>query len=64
MRIRVRELRMQKGISIRELSKLAGISKGSVENMESESPNPHLRTLCKVAEALNVKLLELIDEEE
>lgn len=64
MRIRVRELRMQKGISIRELSKLAGISKGSVENMESESPNPHLGTLCKVAEALNVKLLELIDEEE
>ncbi len=64
MRIRVKELRKQRGISIRELSEMAGISKGSVENLESESPNPHIKTLCKVADALNVRLSELIDEEE
>lgn len=60
MQIHLKELRMQKGISIRELSRLAGVSKGSIEKMEGESPNPRVETICKVASALNVSLSELI----
>lgn len=63
MQIRLKEIRTQKGISIRELSKISGVSKGSIEKLEGQNPNPRVETICKIASALRVELPELIVEE-
>lgn len=63
MQIRLKEIRTQKGISIRELSKISGVSKGSIEKLEGQAPNPRLETICKIANALKVSLSELVAEE-
>ena len=63
MEIRLKDIRTQKGISIRELSKISGVSKGSIEKIEGQNPNPRVETICKIASALRVELSELIVEE-
>lgn len=63
MQIRLKDIRTQKGISIRELSKISGVSKGSIEKIEGQNPNPRVETICKIASALRVELSELIVEE-
>lgn len=63
MQIRLKEIRTQKGISIRELSKISGVSKGSIEKMEGQNPNPRIETICRIANALRVELSKLVVEE-
>lgn len=63
MRLRLREIREERGVTLRELSARSGVAKSSLEAMESEQPNPSLQTLRRVAKALNVRIADLIDEE-
>lgn len=57
----IKKLREQKGISQDRLSKLADISSNTIAKLElDESPNPTIDTLKKIADALNVKIEQLI----
>lgn len=57
----IKRLREQKGISQDRLSKLADISSNTIAKLElDDSPNPTIDTLKKIADALNVKIEQLI----
>ncbi len=57
----IKKLREQKGISQDRLSKLADISSNTIAKLElDDSPNPTIYTLKKIADALNVKIEQLI----
>ncbi|MEC1177303.1 helix-turn-helix transcriptional regulator [Metasolibacillus meyeri] len=60
MRFRLQEVREAKGISRYQLSKLAGVNESTLQMIEnSEDPNPTFKTMCKLADALGVKLDDL-----
>lgn len=63
---RVRELRMDLGLTTAQLGELAGISKAMVSKIENGRTSPSLRTLERLARALEVPLTSLfrgLDEE-
>ncbi len=63
---RVHELRMDLGLTTAQLGELAGISKAMVSKIENGRTSPSLRTLERLARALEVPLTSLfrgLDEE-
>ena len=57
---RVKELRAEHVMSLRELSEIAGVSKDTIWRLESgTSTNAHPSTIRKLAKALGVEPTEL-----
>jgi len=57
----LKKIRQEKGISQDRLSKLANLSLNTVVTVESGlNPNPTIKTLTKIAQALDVKVDDLI----
>jgi len=57
----IKKLRKQKGYSLEKISKLANLSLNTVVKVESGiNKNPTIETLTKIADALNVKIDDLI----
>lgn len=57
----IRNFRQEKGISQDRLSKLADLSLNTIVNIESGgNPNPTIETLNKIANALGVKVDDLL----
>ena len=54
--------RGQRGLSLEALARLSGISKGMLVEIEQKRTNPSIATLCRIANALNVGLAELLYE--
>lgn len=60
---RIRALRLERGLTIPQLTEKAGVSAGllsQLENAEGEKANPNLQTLQKIARALNVTIGDLL----
>lgn len=57
--LELRKLRLEKGITQAELAKKAGVSEISIRKYEDGSRNPKIQTLIKLADALQVSLIEL-----
>ena len=53
--ILIKKERLEKGISIDELSRLSGVSKGHLSRLERGERVPSITTLCKIAIGLNIK---------
>ncbi len=63
MRLRVKELAKQKGISMGKLSRMADISYRTVQRIYNDpSYSPTLPTLEKIAHVLEVPTSELIED--
>jgi transcriptional regulator with XRE-family HTH domain len=61
-RIRLQEIREQKGLTINELARRADVSAASISIMEAgKHTNPSLDTLCKLASALDVTIDDLVE---
>ncbi len=60
---RISRLRKERGITLSELAKIAGISKSTLSAIESGDANPTISTLWAIADALNVPFGELLPEE-
>jgi len=58
---RIRELRQGKSMTIRQVSELAGLSKGLVSKIETCKVSPPIATLAKIADALSVSLGEFFE---
>ena len=59
----LKKVRQEKGISQDRLSKLADLSLNTVVTVESGlNPNPTIETLTKIAQALDVKVDDLIEK--
>lgn len=59
--IGIKEIRIERGLSINELAKKAGISKSIISKVERKEVIPSLLTVCKLSKALDVKLEELVN---
>lgn len=51
---KLREIRTEKGVSLRELEELSGVGKSTINRIENQTYNPTVLTICRLAEALNV----------
>ena len=56
----IRHLREVRGLSQAQIAKLAGIPRATWTHLESGAANPTLTVLVKVANALQVRLEELL----
>lgn len=52
--------RIKRGLTQRKLAAMAGISQSCLANIECGQREPRIYTLIKIANALNVKLSDLI----
>jgi transcriptional regulator with XRE-family HTH domain len=57
---RLRELRKDKVLSMRELEEIAGVSYNTIWRLEAGRQGAHPKTIRKLAEALGVEPRELI----
>ena len=56
----IREARREKGLSQEVLSGLAGIARTHLTMIENGTMHPTLETLCKIAQALGLRISELL----
>jgi transcriptional regulator with XRE-family HTH domain len=56
------EKRKLQGLSMNQLSKLAGMTQPAISILEASQPNPKLDTLLRLCSALQVDLVEVIEE--
>ncbi len=61
---RLRELRRERALALRELGELSGISLNTIWRIEAGRQGAHPRTIRKLAEALSVDPAELTKVEE
>jgi len=58
--VKLRELRLDQGLSQEELHEMTGVSRDTISKMETgDRPNPHPRTLRKLAEALGASVADI-----
>lgn len=60
---RIQQLRGQRGLSVRGLSQLAGITPSMISQIENEQVNPSVQTLRSLASAMEVPLYSFFREE-
>lgn len=63
LKLYVDKIRIQKGVSIRELADRAGISKSHVQRIEAGECSPSLEVMCRIARALDVSVTDLFSFE-
>lgn len=63
MKILTWQARNYKKITLIELSKMTGISKSTLNNIDNEKVSPTLKQLEAIAKALNVKITDLFESE-
>lgn len=62
IRLRLKNLCVEKNISINKLATLSGITQSTVDNiMKGKTKNPKLKTLHKLATGLDMTVSELLD---
>lgn len=59
--MRIKEILKEKGITSKELATKLGVTSGAISQYISENGNPNLKTLEKIATALNVPIQELLN---
>lgn len=60
MKLKIREARLSKEMTINELAKKAGVSKSFISDLENgKSKNISLLKLCKISKALDTDVTEL-----
>ncbi len=61
MKIYLTKFRAEKGMSMRKLSVKSGIAKSFIQDIEKGRANPTLKTMCKLAEILEIDIHDLFD---
>ena len=63
MKILVWKIRTEKGLTLEELSRLTGISRSTLHNIEKEKNNimPRIDALEKIAKAMKVRISDLYE---
>lgn len=64
MVLRIKEILSQKGMTLKDLSQLSGISQSNLSNYLNGNISPTLDTLIKISQHLNVEVKELFGEKE
>lgn len=61
MKLKIKEIRKRKKLTLNELSKLSGLSKSSINYYEREEIYPNILELEWLAIALDVAIIDLFD---
>ena len=56
---KVYDYRTKANISVRELSQISGVGKSTINRIESDSANPTVEVICRLAIALNCSPYDL-----
>ena len=64
MVLRIKEILSQKGMTLKDLSRLSGITQSNLSNYLNGNISPTLDTLIKIASHLKVDIRELFGEED
>ena len=59
--MKVWDARVKKKLTLRQLSKMTGITKSTLNNIENNRVDPKLSQLAKIAQALEVPIEELYE---
>ena len=59
---KLKEIRTRRLLTQEELAEKAGVSAGTVVNIERDNREPHFRTIRKLAKALDVDPTELLGD--
>ena len=59
----IRKVRLQQGLTVEQLAKRSGFSKGFISQIENFRQTPSLKALVRISEALGVPLSSLFDEQ-
>ena len=59
---RLKNLRIRRALTQRELAEMAGLSTNALNRLELDKAEPHMSTLRKLAKALDVDPSELIGD--
>lgn len=54
--LQLRELRQRKGMSIRALAEMIGVSKSTIVNIENDAVSPRYDIVERIADALGVEI--------
>lgn len=60
--INLKQLRTERNLTLGQLSKISGISKAMLSDIEKGNSNPTINTIWKIANGLNVPYTRLMDE--
>jgi len=60
---RIRELRERRGLSLRELAELAGVSSSAIQKIEANSMIPTISVLMKIARGLRCRVTDFLDDD-
>ncbi len=63
MKILTWQARNNKKVTLIKLSKMTGISKSTLNNIENEKVSPTIAELEAIAKALNMKITDLFDSD-
>ena len=63
MKILTWQARNNKKVTLVKLSKMTGISKSTLNNIENEKVSPTIAELEAIAKALNMKITDLLDSD-
>ncbi|TNC25775.1 cupin domain-containing protein [Amycolatopsis alkalitolerans] len=61
---RIRDYRVSRGLTVRELATRAGVSSGLISQVERGIADPSLETMRKIARVLEIPLFSLFQDEE
>lgn len=61
---RIRAARIKQGLTLEQVANRLGITPAGIAQWEQNRRNPKLSTLQKIAKALDIDVMELIDESE
>lgn len=60
---RIRDLRLDKGLSGKELAELASVSQSSISRIELNQQSPTIETLKNICAALEIQLIDILVDE-
>lgn len=63
MKVLLKEIRKQRGISLNQLEKKTNIGKSTLHRIETEKTSPNLIQLEKIAKGLNTRIEDLYESE-
>ena len=61
MKINLRKLRVQNGLTIEQLSERAHVGVGTISRIENHEISPRITTICKLCSALKVTFDKMVE---
>ena len=58
---KIKKIRKESGLTQKQLAQKLGVSQAAIVQFESEKSNPKIDTLKKIADALNVSIMDFLD---